>query len=476
MEELLAEYLDCLCRLCGAASARLRVAADGPHAGADAPAQVLLDCAAAHRPPAPLEFSLKEPASAAAGRFGWLMERRDEGCEWRMRRRINGLAVTLDIALDGHGSGFLQQRLAIAGEMAGVLENLLPYIGLSAACTCGDDDSGAQPFDPPLFGTAPAIVELKRRIRQVAAGDLTVLVCGESGTGKELVARNIHSLGPRRARPLVCVSCAEMPEQLLQSELFGSARGSFTGADRDRAGLIESAQGGTFFLDEIGELPRHIQAALLRVVQEREVRRIGEVASRRVDVRFVFATNRDLGELVRAGDFREDLYYRISAVRLSVPPLRERREDIALLALLFLRECARKSGHGPETVSPGALARLSAHSWPGNVRELRNEMERAAVMNPAERVVSGAMLSLERSCTEREKGRFDIEGSTLTDAIGALERRMIADALRRCGGNRTRTAQALGITRQGLLKKLVRLRIDPALPAPGEGAGTARCR
>jgi transcriptional regulator with PAS, ATPase and Fis domain len=253
-----------------------------------------------------------------------------------------------------------------------------------------------------------------------------------------------------------------MPESLLQGDLFGSVRGAFTGADRDREGLIEASGGGTFFLDEIGELPVHLQAALLRVLQEKEVRRLGEGKSRKVDVRFVFATNRDLEELVRSGLFRQDLYFRLNAVKLLIPPLRDRSEDIPVLAARFLGESSRRMSGRSMSITAGVLSRLVGHAWPGNVRELRNEIERVVTMNPDSRRITASMLDI----PEKRKGILPVTGSgleagTMPEAVLILERKMILRALEGFGGNRTRTAKALGITRQGLLKKLKRMCIDP---------------
>jgi transcriptional regulator with PAS, ATPase and Fis domain len=282
----------------------------------------------------------------------------------------------------------------------------------------------------------------------------------------------------------------EMPSSLLQSELFGHLKGAFTGAARDRAGLIESADGGTFFLDEIGEMPLSLQAALLRVLQEKEVRRIGESRRRRVDVRFIFATNRNLAELVCSGAFREDLYFRVNGVRLTIPPLSQRREDIIPLAEHFLAQCrqadgcsdpsgaigsADRSRHGrppgnaatggrlihlrdeTSSISVRAAQRMLSYQWPGNVRELKNEIERIVAFNGSARKITPRMLSPHIG-EPKAGGAAGARSSTgsLPAAVERLERQIIRDALELFGGNRTRTAQALGVTRQGLLKKIKR--------------------
>jgi DNA-binding NtrC family response regulator len=300
------------------------------------------------------------------------------------------------------------------------------------------------------------VLDLRRRIRSLAGATVPVLIDGESGTGKEIVARNLHRLGGRSQKPLVIVNCMELPETLLQSELFGHLKGAVTGAVKDRMGLVESANGGTLFLDEIGEMPLTQQAALLRVLQEHEVRRIGDSARRTVDVRFVFATNRDLAECVRRGRFREDLYFRVSAVRLSLPPLRRRREDIPMLVGHFLEQHAA-SGGSITGVSPAALCRMLSYAWPGNVRELRNEIERAVALNRDARIITLDMLSPAVREAAPAVGTGGVAAhETLRTAVEGVERRMISEALECSEGNRTRAAAVLGVSRQGLLKKMRR--------------------
>ena len=348
------------------------------------------------------------------------------------------------------------------GDTARNVYRLIPILEWLVESSCPSISSlrpGETPLSPPLVGDSRAIRELERQIRLVARSDVPVLIEGESGTGKEVLARNVHSLGPRSPRTLVILNCLEMPPALMQSELFGHVKGSFTGALRDRIGLIESANGGTLFLDEVGEMPRALQATMLRVLQEKEIRRIGESARRRVDVRFVFATNRDLRELVAKKRFRLDLYHRMASVRFHIPPLRERRSDIPPLTLHFLKLSAQKCGNIERSITSGAMKRFLVHSWPGNVRELRNEIERAIALYPEARRIEASMLSPHIGCGEVEVS--DEELVKLPEAVKQLECRMIGAALEAFRGNRTRTAHHLGITRQGLFKKLKRYGITP---------------
>ncbi|WP_257451886.1 sigma-54-dependent Fis family transcriptional regulator [Archangium lipolyticum] len=289
------------------------------------------------------------------------------------------------------------------------------------------------------------VVELARR---AARSEATVLVTGESGTGKERVARLVHEESARSAGPLVAISCAALTESLLEAELFGHARGAFTGATHERPGLLEAAAGGTLFLDEIGEMPLGMQAKLLRALQEREVRRVGENHHRAIDVRVVAATNRPLAEEVAAGRFRKDLYYRLRVVELTVPPLRERREDILSLAQVFLVDAARRMGRPAPSLGTDVADQLQRHGWPGNVRELRNAMERAVAL------ARGTRIELEDL---PEDVRVALPAPALVGEVRTLEeleREYILAVLARNGGNRTRTAQDLGIGATTLYRKL----------------------
>jgi DNA-binding NtrC family response regulator len=306
---------------------------------------------------------------------------------------------------------------------------------------------------PELMGAAPAMVALRRAIEHAAAAPFPVLVQGESGAGKELVARALHRLSPRRERALSAINCAALPDELIEAELFGHARGAFSGAVGERAGVFEGAHGGTLFLDEIGELSPRAQAKLLRVLQDGEVRRVGENLSRRIDVRIVAATNRNLPEEAAAGRFRNDLLYRIDVVRLSVPPLRERAEDIPPLAEHFWREASGRVG-GRATLAPATIAALARYDWPGNVRELQNVLAALAVRCPKRGLVPPtalppAVLRIDATA----------EACRLETARRTFDERFVRAALVRAGGHRSRAAEQLGVSRQGLTKLMRRLGI-----------------
>jgi DNA-binding NtrC family response regulator len=477
MRRIAKAFLHLACDLCGAERSRIRILAGGNER-----AVCLLDerfsrSAETRLAPAGRQLELLEPGPAegtgfesARGRApcvfgeasidrGFAGSSANRG-EWSLRRNAGGLDFELDLSLDDGGAPFANERMVRAASLIDLFESVLEGRGFTAGPPLRPAPRLVE-FDPPFVGRSAAMAELRRDIRSVAPSGLSVLIEGESGTGKEVVAKNLHRLSPRRARPLVVTSALEAPHSLLQSELFGHVEGAFTGASRDRIGLIESANGGTFFLDEIGELPLALQAALLRVLQEREVRRIGESRRRRVDARFVFATNRDLEELVRKGRFRRDLYFRIAVMRLRVPPLRARREDVVPLAAHFLGCCAAQAGVETPALAASAVRRLVEYDWPGNVRELKNEMERAFALHGAERAIGSAALSPHLDGSRGEAVTAGAAGTTIPETVERLERGMIRDALDRAGGNRTRAAEALGITRQGLLKKLKRYAMLP---------------
>ena len=299
-----------------------------------------------------------------------------------------------------------------------------------------------------IIGTSPVMRALLDRARAVAPTLATVLIHGESGTGKELIARAIHSLS-KRSGPFVPLNCGALTETLLESELFGHVRGAFTDARSDKRGLFEEAEKGTLFLDEVAEMSPGMQVKLLRALQERRIRRVGSSEERAVDVRVVAATHRDLSALVREGHFREDLYYRINVIPIEVPPLRERLEDLPLLAAAFLARQARALGRAELRLSPEALATLSAHSWPGNVRELENALERAVVLEGGD-VIGPAALDLVpgRGAAAPEPALGP--GFSLPDHLRTIEKQLVERALSATGGHRRNAAQLLGVNERAL--------------------------
>ena len=325
----------------------------------------------------------------------------------------------------------------------------------------GEIERAARP-EEILYASGP-MEEVVRTAGKVKDYDATVLVTGESGTGKELVARLLHFGGRRKGKPFVAVNCGAIPETLLESELFGHRRGAFTEARSDRAGLIEEAGGGTLFLDEIGELPLPLQTKLLRFLQEGEIRRLGDTETRKVNVRLVAATARDLEREVAGGRFREDLFYRLNVIRIHVPPLRERRDDIPLLAKHFLSHYCGKHGKREMLLSPDALAAMTAHEWRGNVRELRNLMERCTLLATGKEVTRAGLLAVWKGSGPLGEGEtgpaFEIrvpvspERPDLKAAVRELERQLIRIALERTGGSRPKAAELLGISHPTLLYK-----------------------
>jgi two-component system response regulator AtoC len=297
--------------------------------------------------------------------------------------------------------------------------------------------------------------EIFSQIRKVADLKTTILVLGESGTGKELVAHSIHQNGRRSQKPFVAVNCGAIPENMLESELFGHVRGAFTDASSDKAGLFEQADNGTLFLDEIGEMPPALQVKLLRVLQEGEIRRVGGTTSRKVDVRVISATSRDLSADVGVGRFREDLYFRLNVFCLLLPPLRDRVEDIPLLTEHFLRR--HGSGNDSQTfrIEPDAMRSLMAHRWPGNVRELENAVERACILCDGGRITSSCLPPSVRLLDENYKNvSATDENLSIKKAEDAIERELIRKALAKTGGNRTQAAKILEISHRSLLYKL----------------------
>jgi transcriptional regulator with PAS, ATPase and Fis domain len=321
-------------------------------------------------------------------------------------------------------------------------------------------------LDPPIVGSSPATRDLRESVLRLADTPSSVLVTGESGTGKELIARNLHTCSRRAGRPFVPVNCAALNPGVLESELFGHGKGSFTGAIHSYAGLFEQAEGGTLFLDEIGEIPLFVQAKLLRVLQDREIRRMGTAQVRRVDVRIVSATNVDLEERIENGSFRLDLFYRLNVFTLRVPALRERVSEIPELVDHFFaaRGFPRRMPIGEE-----ALALFSRYAWPGNVRELENEIERIAVLHPRAAGIEPHMLS-DRITQRPVSETVDVHllyDSPLPRAVGYLEESLVRKTLASTNWNKTQTARRLGLSRQGLLKKIKRYGIEKDPDATG---------
>ncbi len=359
----------------------------------------------------------------------------------------------------------LQIRVGVAAYPA---DGPSPERLLERACAAVGLGMGRE---PPVLVVNQAMRQLLLIIDKVAQGTLSVLLLGETGVGKEVVAHEVHKRSPRASRPFVIVHCAAIPENLLESTLFGHEKGAFTGADNARAGLLESADGGTVFFDEIGEVSLSVQPKLLRALEEKAVTRVGSLKARPLDIRFVAATNRDLEAEAKAGRFRSDLYYRLSGIALVVPPLRERRDEILPLAEAFLAASSAASGlKRPPRLTAAARELLLRYSWPGNVRELRNTAERAVLLSGGESIgvddlprekMEGAVSSPVRMDARRPAG----ESAGLRDQLSSLERDRIVDALERSGGNQTEAALLLGISRRGLCNKIVAF----GLPRPRKG-------
>ncbi|HPA79421.1 MAG TPA: sigma-54 dependent transcriptional regulator [Thermoanaerobaculales bacterium] len=303
----------------------------------------------------------------------------------------------------------------------------------------------------PIVFRSPAMARLLAMAGEVAPSTASVLITGASGTGKELLARAIHAVSGRAQRPFVPVDCGAIPEGLVESELFGHRRGAFTGSVADKSGIVEEADGGTLFLDEVGNLPSSMQAKLLRFLQDRRFRRVGDTLERAVDVRVVAASNRDLRELVAEGGFREDLYYRLAVISLAIPPLKERRDDIPPLVYHFIRQFNAGAGYTVEGVRPDALDLLVDYAWPGNVRQLENVIERAVILRKAGLVQPSDLPPEIGDAAARDTSR----------SLDELERQHILQLLEECGGNRSRVAKILGISRRTVYRKLRQYGIDP---------------
>jgi DNA-binding NtrC family response regulator len=311
-----------------------------------------------------------------------------------------------------------------------------------------------------IIGRSEAMQEIFATIERVAPTRATVLLAGESGVGKDLIARAIHFHSPRRDRPLVKINCSALPENLMESELFGYEKGAFTGAVGSKPGKFEQADTGTVFLDEIGDVPAAIQVKLLRILQEREFERLGSNVTRHIDVRVIAATNQDLRAALEQGTFREDLYYRLNVVPMNIPPLRERKQDIPFLANHFLRKLAPDSGHAVEGISDAAMEKLVGYHWPGNVRELENVIERALILCRGSQLerddIKLEMTPPSRPAGDSNQHHFLPEGLTLDQ----YEQELIREALRRADGNKSQAARLLGLTRNALRYRLTQMGLE----------------
>jgi len=317
---------------------------------------------------------------------------------------------------------------------------------------------------PFLIGQHPLIQKIHVLIKKVTATEATILLMGESGTGKELVARALHALSPRTDRPFIPVNCGAIPAELLESEIFGHERGAFTGAIGARSGMFQLANGGTIFLDEVGEMSPSLQVKLLRVLQDREVRPVGADRSTRVDVRVVAATNKDLQQEVERGTFREDLFYRLQVIPIIMPPLRERRSDIPLLIQHFLEKHNAKRPDRPVHITDESMVHLWEYDWPGNVRELENLLERLVILSEDGFIRVESLPSNIRSFISEKripKPTLGDSGLDLNSAVEEFENQLIGEALRRTKGNKQAAARLLGLKRTTLVAKLRRRKTDP---------------
>ncbi|MFT5323843.1 MAG: two-component system response regulator HydG [Planctomycetaceae bacterium] len=374
-----------------------------------------------------------------------------------------------------HGNvRMLEEDGRIVGAV-GCFSDLTDFVLANEKITLLEEQTKQRDAFERLVGRSAPMQEVFRRLRLAAQSDVTVFISGESGTGKELAAGAVHSVSERRDKPFIAVNCSAIPETLLESELFGHVKGSFTGATRDKLGVFQAAEGGTLFLDEIGDISPLIQLKLLRVLQEREIRRVGDDKAMKVDVRVVTATNRDLMTLIKAGDFREDFYYRIHVFEVHLPALRERKEDIPLLADRFIDELSQVHRHDVSGIARDALQRMMDYHWPGNVRELRNAIEHAFVTVggdaitlfdlPSEIRVPRSDLALPSrpgspSATKSDQAEekpFDIADLTPKQQSN---RQNVLSALKETDGNKTAAAKLLGISRVTMWKKVRKYGID----------------
>ncbi|MBX3154521.1 MAG: sigma 54-interacting transcriptional regulator [Deltaproteobacteria bacterium] len=390
-----------------------------------------------------------------------LVERRPEEAETK-----RAAFAPLDAA-DGKGPGIAVFAPALSEPEVALVQLMLNEAALDVADALRERRpeeraaaaSGRRTSYHGICGAAPTMQELYDLLDRIGPSDATVLIQGENGTGKELVSRAIHAASPRRDRKFVVTNCSAFNDNLLDSELFGHKRGAFTGAVADKPGLFEIADTGTFFLDEIGDMSPALQVKVLRVLQEGTFNRVGDTETRRVDVRIIAATNRDLAAMVAAGQFREDLYYRIHVLAVPLPALRERREDIPLLVEYFLSRHRRAR---PKRLAPECAAQLGAYAWPGNVRELENEVERLVVLAGDAPTIAADLLSprIRQWSPPATEDTAEAANGSLPAAIEALERRMIGAAMKRHNGNKTRAAEDLKVSRRNLIRLVQKYQLE----------------
>ena len=378
-----------------------------------------------------------------------------EGLE--LVRHIAGLPVDLPVAvITAHGSA----QNAVAALKAGAFDYVSKPVGLeqlrALVRSALSLPAAAPAKGQQLLGESAPLAQVRELIAKLARTQAPVYISGESGSGKELAARLIHENGARRERPFVPVNCGAIPETLMESEFFGYKKGAFTGAGEDREGFFQAAEGGTLFLDEVAELPLGMQVKLLRAIQEKRVRKVGATQEDPVDVRIISATHQKLAELVAGGRFRQDLFYRLNVIELNMPPLRECREDIPLIAASMLERLARQNGVPPPRLSPAAVEGLMRYDFPGNVRELENILERALALSAADEIGADD-LRLAPGVEEPANGNGN--GETLPDYLDGIERKAILEALGKTGFNRTAAAKLLGITFRQLRYRMQRLGI-----------------
>ena len=373
---------------------------------------------------------------------------------------------TIEVAVDAMKAGaadFLMKPFSLDHLMA-VVQKALEVRALRDENRQLREELGKRYQFDNIIGRSPVMQEVFATIERVAPSRATVLLAGESGVGKDLIARAIHFHSPRRDRPFVKINCTALPENLMESELFGYEKGAFTGANTTKPGKFEQADTGTVFLDEIGDVPPAIQVKLLRILQEREFERLGSNKTRHIDVRVIAATNQDLRAALEQGTFREDLYYRLNVVPLNIAPLRDRMQDIPFLAEYFLQKYSAEAGNRIQNITAPAMSKLADYHWPGNVRELENVIERSVVMCTGDRL-DAADIKLDNA--PRPRGTANDFSLPPGMTLDQYEQEIIREALKRADGNKSQAARALGLTRNALRYRLTQM----GLEKEGEGAG-----